>query len=180
MKRMRERVQKIKKSWPAGGCRWLLVCAGLFLVGCQTAPKDEFVGVDGDFVSGIPLPERRDGVSFLGAGTNRSQFQPIYFAFDRFDVPSGELGKVQVVADFMRAQPNDIIVAGFTDERGTEEYNRVLGERRALTVREELIRMGISGSRIQTVSFGEEMPADPRSNEEAWARNRRAEIGVVQ
>jgi peptidoglycan-associated lipoprotein len=73
-----------------------------------------------------------------------------------------------------------LIIAGFTDERGTEEYNRGLGERRALAVREALISQGISGGRIQTVSFGEEMPANPGSGEAAWAANRRAEFGVVR
>jgi peptidoglycan-associated lipoprotein len=74
----------------------------------------------------------------------------------------------------------DIIIAGFTDERGTEEYNRGLGERRAQAVRDALIGMGVNGARLQTVSFGEDMPADPGSGEEAWAKNRRAEFGVVR
>ena len=73
-----------------------------------------------------------------------------------------------------------MIIAGFTDERGTEEYNRGLGERRALSVREALIKAGISGGRIQTVSFGEEMPVDSGGSEAAWAANRRAEFGVVR
>ena len=60
------------------------------------------------------------------------------------------------------------------------EYNRGLGERRALAVREYLIAHGADGQKIQTVSFGAEMPADPASNEAAWAKNRRAEFGVVR
>jgi peptidoglycan-associated lipoprotein len=80
----------------------------------------------------------------------------------------------------MRSGNNDVIVAGFTDERGTEEYNRGLGERRALAVREALIGMGIGGGRVQTVSFGEEMPLASGSYEAAWAANRRAEFGVIR
>lgn len=87
---------------------------------------------------------------------------------------------MQSVADFARGSGNTIIIAGFTDERGTPEYNRGLGERRALSVREELIRLGVNGGRLQTVSFGAEMPADPGSGEAAWAKNRRAEFGVVR
>ena len=79
-----------------------------------------------------------------------------------------------------RAAPNTIILAGFTDERGTPEYNRGLGERRAQAVRDALIHAGADGSRIQTVSFGAEMPADSGSSESAWAKNRRGEFGVVR
>ena len=80
----------------------------------------------------------------------------------------------------MKEGSAQIIIAGFTDERGTEEYNRGLGDRRAGAVRESLISQGIDGSRIQTVSFGLEMPADSGHTEAAWAKNRRAETGVVR
>jgi len=84
------------------------------------------------------------------------------------------------VAGAMKRMPNNIIVAGFTDNRGTEEYNRGLGERRAEAVREALIGMGVNASRLQTVSFGADMPADPGDSEAAYAKNRRAEFGVVK
>ena len=105
---------------------------------------------------------------------------PVQFGFDSFEVSGSEMGKVQAVADHMRSSKQDVIIAGFTDERGTEEYNRGLGERRALAVREALIGMGIGGGRVQTVSFGEEMPVNPGSGEAAWAANRRAEIGLIR
>ncbi|MEI6377636.1 MAG: OmpA family protein, partial [bacterium] len=69
---------------------------------------------------------------------------------------------------------------GFTDERGTEEYNRSLGEKRALAVREALISKGLKANNVQTVSFGKEMPADSANNEAAWAKNRRAEFGIAK
>ena len=131
-------------------------------------------------MNGTPLPERQEGTSFFGSNVDRRQFQPIYFDFDSQAVRSSETGKVQQVADFMRGGSSQIIIAGFTDERGTPEYNRGLGDRRAGAVRESLISQGVDGSRIQTVSFGLEMPADPGHNEAAWAKNRRAEIGVVK
>ncbi len=121
-----------------------------------------------------------DGVSFLGSNVDRSRFSPVHFGFDSSAVGAGERPKLQAVAEFCRSNRNSIIIAGFTDERGTPEYNRGLGERRALTVREELIKLGVSGGRLQTVSFGAEMPADSGSNESAWAKNRRAEFGVVR
>jgi len=151
----------------------------LSLTSCATK-KDRYAGVDGDFVNGVPLPERQNGASFLGSNVSRGQFPPIQFGFDSYNVSSSEMSKVQTVAQSMQSSKNDIIIAGFTDDRGTAEYNRGLGERRALSVREALIREGINGGRIQTVSFGEEMPVDSGSGEAAWAANRRAEFGVIR
>jgi peptidoglycan-associated lipoprotein len=147
-------------------------------VSCKT--KDQYAGIDGDFVDGVPLPERTDGASYLGGGVTKGQFPPVQFGFDSFEVSGSEMGKVQAVADFMRSGNGEVIIAGFTDERGTEEYNRGLGERRALAVREALIGMGIGGGRVQTVSFGEELPVNSGSGEAAWAANRRAEFGVIR
>jgi peptidoglycan-associated lipoprotein len=137
-------------------------------------------GVDGDYVSGTPLPDRQEGVSFLGQNVDREKFTPVYFAFDSYKVGASERAKIEQIAEFMRSGNNTIILAGFTDERGTPEYNRGLGERRALAVREAIIAAGGNGSRLQTVSFGAELPADPGSSESAYAKNRRTEFGVVR
>jgi peptidoglycan-associated lipoprotein len=154
----------------------------LSLSGCQTGKKGQGSGsgVDGDYVSGTPLPDRQEGVSFLGGNVDRNKFSPVYFGFDSYTIGGGERGKIDQVASFMKGESNTIIIAGFTDERGTPEYNRGLGERRAQAVREALIRAGADGQRIQTVSFGAEMPAESGSGESAWAKNRRAEFGVVR
>jgi peptidoglycan-associated lipoprotein len=93
-------------------------------------------------------------------------------------VSPAEQAKVRAVASALRSSGESVIVAGFTDERGTQEYNRQLGEKRAQAVRSSLISSGLSDSKIQTVSFGAEMPVDPSSNESAWGKNRRAEFGV--
>jgi peptidoglycan-associated lipoprotein len=103
----------------------------------------------------------------------------VYFGFDSTSLSAGEKAKLHGVAEAAKSG-STIIIAGFTDERGTPEYNRGLGERRALTVREELIALGASAGRLQTVSFGEEMPADSGSGDSAWAKNRRAEFGVTR
>ncbi len=160
----------------------LAVCAALIFSSCagKKHQADDYAGVDGDYVTGMPLPDRVEGANFFGNSVNRGQFSPIYFGYDSYVVSDSELVKLDVVADAMKKMSNDIIIAGFTDERGTEEYNRGLGERRAQAVREALIGMGVNGGRIQTVSFGEEMPADPGSGEAAWAANRRAEFGVIR
>jgi peptidoglycan-associated lipoprotein len=148
--------------------------------GCANKGAGQAGGTTGDYVTGTPLPERREGTSFFGGNVDRHQFQPIYFDFDSQTIRSSETGKIQRIADFMKNGSPELIIAGFTDERGTAEYNRALGDRRAGTVRESLISQGVDGSRIQTVSFGLEMPADSDHNEAAWAKNRRAEIGVTK
>jgi peptidoglycan-associated lipoprotein len=135
---------------------------------------------DSDSVNGMALPERQEGVSFTSSNVDRNKFSPVYFGFDSYAISGNESGKIDQVANFLKSASNTLIIAGFTDERGTPEYNRGLGERRAQAVREALIRAGADGSKIQTVSFGAEMPADSGSSEGAWAKNRRAEFGVVR
>jgi peptidoglycan-associated lipoprotein len=163
----------------------LSLCLGLVLLlvlvsACANKRSNESAGSTGDYVTGTPLPERQEGTSFFSGNVERNQFQPIYFDFDSQTIRSSENGKIQQIASFLQQGSGQIIIAGFTDERGTAEYNRGLGERRAQSVREALIASGANAQNIQTVSFGAEMPADPASNEEAWAKNRRAEIGVVK
>ncbi len=169
--------------------RFLLVRLSLFLVlvlglvllpACSKKKGGQDAGSTGDYVTGTPLPDRQEGTSFLSGNVDRSQFQPIYFDYDSQTIRTAENEKIQQVASFLQQGSAQIIIAGFTDERGTAEYNRGLGERRAGSVREALIAMGADAQNIQTVSFGADMPADPSSNEEAWAKNRRAEIGVVK
>jgi len=163
----------------------LAILVALSVGACANSKKKpRYAGAedDGDFVNGssVALSERQDGVSFLGSNVNRERFQPIYFAFDSYAVEPNEAHKLRAVAEFLRSGSSELIIAGFTDERGTAEYNRGLGERRALAVRSYLIGQGADASRIQTTSFGAEMPADPGYGEAAWAKNRRTEFGVVE
>jgi peptidoglycan-associated lipoprotein len=152
----------------------------LSFTACQKQQKQEYAGVEGDYVNGTPLPPRQEGVSFFSNNVTKGQFQPIYFAFDSFEIPTDETGKLRQIARFLKSDQNNIILAGFTDERGTPEYNRGLGEKRAQATRNYLLSLGVPTARIQTVSFGQEMPADPGHSESAWAKNRRVETGVVR
>ena len=108
--------------------------------------------------------------------------QTVYFDFDRFAIRPDQQSKLAEVANYMERSPNvQLKVEGYCDERGTEEYNRALGERRAIAAREFLIqRHNVDPGRITTVSFGEDRPADPSQNEEAYAKNRRAEFVVLK
>ncbi len=162
----------------------LIFCAAALLAvtfdSCKKKEGNNFPGQDGDFVNGTPLPDRIDGANFFGANVTRGQFPSVHFGYDSITVSDSELMKIEKVASAMKGSGKTLIIAGFTDERGTDEYNRGLGEKRAQAVRDALISMGVSGSKIQTVSFGKEMPADPGSGEAAWAANRRAEFGIVK
>ena len=126
--------------------------------------------------SNIALPSRQAGASFNNS--SKGEFPPIYFQFDSFEVGPSEVAKIQEIAAYARGQGKELILAGFTDNTGTEEYNRGLGDRRALAVRSALVNRGVNITKVQTVSFGEEMPADP-SNPSS-GRNRRVEFGVIR
>lgn len=106
-----------------------------------------------------------------------SGLRTVYFDFDSSALRPDAIRDLNFNADLLKQAPNVIVqIEGHTDERGTQAYNLALGERRAQSVREYLIRVGVSGNRLVTISYGEEAPAVLGSNEAAWARNRRAEF----
>ncbi|HEX7860692.1 MAG TPA: OmpA family protein [Verrucomicrobiae bacterium] len=109
--------------------------------------------------------------------------QTIYFDFDRSAIRASEQPKIDAVATYVKNNPNvkQIIVEGHCDERGTEEYNRSLGERRANAAREYLLQKhGLSSDKVTTVSFGEDRPASLERTEEGYAKNRRGQFVVVR
>ncbi len=111
---------------------------------------------------------------------NIAELSIIFFDFDSSSITGTELSTVKSNATYLKNNPNvNVVVEGYCDERGTTEYNLALGQRRALKVKEYYVQMGISPARIATVSYGEEMPLDKRSNEAGWARNRRAETKIL-
>ena len=104
----------------------------------------------------------------------------VYFDFDSSVLKTAEKPKVSAVADYLKANSAAAVkVEGNCDERGTEEYNRSLGERRALAVREELIRLGVDPTRADTISYGKDKPAIPGHDESAWKQNRRDDFVVL-
>lgn len=104
----------------------------------------------------------------------------IFFGYDRFDLTPEARAILERQAAWLRRYPNvRILVEGNCDERGTREYNLALGARRAAAARDYLVSLGISGDRMQTVSYGKERPMDPRSNEQAWSVNRNAHSTIV-
>jgi peptidoglycan-associated lipoprotein len=106
--------------------------------------------------------------------------QTVYFDFDKSSIRASEQPKVSEVANYLKANSGKAVrVAGNCDERGTEEYNRSLGERRALAAREALVGMGVDPNRIDTVSYGEDKPAVEGHDESAYSKNRRDEFIVL-
>ncbi|UCF55852.1 MAG: peptidoglycan-associated lipoprotein Pal, partial [Deltaproteobacteria bacterium] len=100
--------------------------------------------------------------------------------FDRYDLtPRAREILSQNAELLLKHSQVDIQIEGHCDERGTIEYNLALGDRRSNNAKQYLLSLGVSPNRISTISYGEEMPADPGHNEEAWAQNRRAHFIVL-
>jgi peptidoglycan-associated lipoprotein len=125
----------------------------------------------------------RIGERFEGGQENREVLaaQTIYFDFDRYSIKPNERAKLDAVGAYLKNnQSATLKIEGHCDERGTEEYNRVLGERRAIAARDYLVQsQGVDSTRVTTVSFGEDKPADAGHDESAFAKNRRAEFVVL-
>ena len=107
--------------------------------------------------------------------------EQVYFAFDSSDLKSEARELLQEKAAILEDNPAlKVIIEGHCDERGTQEYNLALGERRARAAYEFLILLGIDAQRLQIVSYGEERPAIDGHNEAAWAKNRRCEFKIYE
>lgn len=105
---------------------------------------------------------------------------PVYFDYDKSDIRDDQKTALEAKIPAFQANADmRIRVAGHTDNRGSDEYNLALGQRRAAAVKQYLIARGISADRIDVVSFGEERPAVGQENEDAWAKNRRDEFEIV-
>ena len=98
----------------------------------------------------------------------------LYFAYDKSDINSEGRTEIRTLAKLINDNNLSVRIEGHCDERGTREYNLALGEKRAKTVAELLIINGVASDKIDTVSYGEEKPASPGSNERSWSQNRRA------
>jgi peptidoglycan-associated lipoprotein len=104
----------------------------------------------------------------------------IHFAFDSAVIRDSETANLQAVAAKLQSDASaNLMIEGNCDERGTEEYNRSLGERRAEAAREALVGMGIDANRIHTISYGKDKPMDPGHDEAAWSKNRRDDFVLL-
>ena len=171
----------------------------LGVTGCKKTPKNVTQMPDykknqiGDLPPGQPIPPgggtNLDGTPIaypLSNPDERSKWvrnrevfahNTVHFDYDSTVVKASEKPKVHEVADYMKGHPeNGLEIEGHCDERGTEEYNRALGERRALALREELAKMGVDPMKIDTKTFGKDRPVDTGTSDAAHAKNRRGEF----
>lgn len=145
---------------------------------------DRFAGspivTEGDEIAAAALPPR-DGDRVYPAGAEIPELPEILFEYDTDSLSESAKAAVAKAAEVLKRRPELLVVLrGHTDDRGTPEYNMALGSRRALAVQAALLEAGIAADRIDTLSFGEELPADPADSEEARAKNRRVEFFVFE
>ncbi|OQX26883.1 MAG: peptidoglycan-associated lipoprotein [Desulfobacteraceae bacterium IS3] len=115
------------------------------------------------------------GDTMRGAAADRFVNEDVTFAYDSSALDARAQEILKFKTEFLRSNANAAVtIEGHCDERGTSEYNMALGQKRADSVKKFLINSGISGSRMNTVSFGKERALDPGHNEAAWSKNRRA------
>ncbi len=167
----------------------VVVMAGLIVTACETAQEEKAStegsgAVTAPRTSVAPVDSTSPPVTSSRVELDRRQasvehFQSqvgdrVFFSFDRFDLSPEARDVLERQSDWLKQFPViTITVAGHSDERGTREYNLALGERRANSVKNYLVALGVDSNRIRTVSYGKEQPVDPRSVEAAWAKNRR-------
>ena len=110
-------------------------------------------------------------------GRSSTVFSPIYFDFDQAGIDAAMRPVLTSNADYMKESPGTVIVIeGNCDERGTNEYNLALAERRAINAKEYMVNLGVDPARIRTVSYGEERPLFSGQEESDWSQNRRADF----
>jgi peptidoglycan-associated lipoprotein len=175
-----------------------ILCFGLIMIGCPqktvvkeepSVKKEEAAKTEAErakeaeaqgkekFEKSL-VAEKTPGIE--GEVFESSLLKDIHFDFDRYDIRPGDADILKENAALLKKYPNvKIQIEGHCDERGTVEYNLALGERRATSAKNYLVSLGVAPARISTISYGEEKPIDPRHNEEAWAKNRRAHTLVT-
>jgi peptidoglycan-associated lipoprotein len=163
----------------------IVIALGLALTGCKKKMPKETPPPPPPKVEEVkpaPAPDttgqaERDRKAAMD--TDRGRLSPVYFDYDKSEIRGDQRDKVTANAEiFRRWSEWQVAIEGHCDERGTAEYNLALGERRATAAKQAIVAAGIDATRISTVSYGEEHPADPGHTEAAWAKNRRAEYKV--
>ena len=123
-----------------------------------------------------PTATARPAIRDFAADSNLAD---IFFDFDKYDIRQTDTRTLDSNAQWLKSNPNHLVlIEGHCDERGTNEYNLALGERRAKSTMNYLVSQGVQANRITIISYGEERPACTEKTEQCWARNRRAHFLV--
>ncbi len=155
-----------------------LACAGCAKKAKVTIPSQGAGLFGAEGAGGIPLTENPEGPfsepeNYLDPAA-KEIFVDVHFDYNKSDIRTSERPILEKVAGYMKGHPQLMIkVEGHCDERGSNEYNMALGERRALSIRSYIASLGIAPEKIYTISYGEERPLCTESNESCWAKNRR-------
>lgn len=163
----------------------LLVAGALALSACATdsTESDTDSGTEqgtnsefdqGDVSESVPRGEGMDDT--MVSGSSGMDLQTAYFDFDQSSIRSDTRPLLRANAKLLQASGAKIRLEGYCDERGDEEYNLALGERRATSVKRYMENLGVPSSQLRTLSYGEAKPAVPGHNEAAWRYNRRVEF----
>lgn len=150
-----------------------LVAVVSLVAACSSKPTAETAATSGEGVATAPAAHAAAKMM-----TSQEQLYKVgdrvFFGFDQYNLSAAARGDLKKQAAWMAANGGvRVTVEGHADERGTREYNLALGERRANAVKDYLMTLGVSGDRINTISYGKERPAVAASSEAAWAANRR-------
>lgn len=121
-------------------------------------------------------------ISGLAAGCQQqmgAKLKRVHFDLDQYNIKTEYAGEMKSNAAWMQSHPSaNMVVEGHCDERGSTEYNIALGDRRAKSAKAYLQHLGVNGTRVSTISYGEERPLCTASNEDCWWKNRRAEFSA--
>ena len=147
-------------------------------------PEQEVSGVQEQGMTEEEILEREAQARAAAEAAARAalpELQRIFFDFDQYVLTSQAKDILAANAAYLKANSGvEVQIEGHCDERGSDEYNLALGERRAQAAQKYLVSLGISPDRLRVISYGEEKPLDSANNEAAWAKNRRAEFVVVR
>jgi peptidoglycan-associated lipoprotein len=145
-------------------------------------PEEEAQKIREQELEGVRMEEVKEPrEAMITEEEKREIFKDIHFDFDKYDIKDEDKETLRRIADWLIEHPSvKLIIEGHCDERGTNEYNLGLGDRRANAAKEYLVSLGVSPSRIQTVSYGEERPLCTEHNESCWWKNRRAHFVVIE
>jgi peptidoglycan-associated lipoprotein len=115
-----------------------------------------------------------------GMEETQGMFKDIHFDFDKYDVKDEYKPELKSIAEWMTKNAEaKLSIEGHCDERGTNEYNLALGDRRAKGIKDYIVSLGVAGTRVETISYGEEKPLCTDHTEDCWAKNRRAHFVVL-
>ena len=159
-----------------------LLCVVLF-AGCAKGPAEKPISaeVQNEATQKKQASQNVDDSDNLDNTTVTDvELERVYFSFDQYTLTNKAQRVLDANAMILKSAPSlKVSIEGHCDSRGSDEYNLALGERRAYVVKNYLVSLGVASDRLETISYGEELPANSAMTESAWAMNRRAELKII-